>query len=371
MTLSGGLRCQLEVLPAVIRTSSPILAERARSTLTTPEHYGLQTVVLTGCGDSAIAARAASYVWHELTGIPAFALEAIDVAQYYGRAHQPWRPHGQLLLAASWSGATARVIEAAEQFHPAANTLVCAVSGDGSSPLVSTADRVLDVSNAHTFEGPGMCSFMLMLLGLLHLAIRNGEVRGRYSATRADELRAALLTTGDVVEETLAALAPHVKELAQRWSEYELVEFLGAGPGRASAAFGAAKILEAVGLSAVEQDVESFMHLQYFERAAPRIPTVVIDSTRVPVRNRIAEVTGYLDRLLRPSVLLTTDTESPGLTHPVVSEIFLPIVQTPILAQLAAELADLHEKSPNRSGAGPWADSLGGAAVRKQRLDDT
>jgi glutamine---fructose-6-phosphate transaminase (isomerizing) len=371
MTNTRGLRRQLEELPAVIRAYSPILAERARCTLTTPEHYGLQTVVLTGCGDSAIAARAAAFAWHELTGIPSFALDATDAAHYYGPAHQPWRPHGQLLLAASWSGATARVVEAAEQFKSAATTLVCAVTADRSSPLASSSGRSLDVSSAHTFEGLGMCSFILMLLGLFHLAIRNGEVRGHYSATRARQLREELTATGDVVEQTLFALGPQLEELAQRWSKYELFEFLGVGPGRTSAAFGAAKVLEAVGLSAVEQDVESFMHLQYFESAATRIPTVLIDSTRSPVSERIAEVRSYLDRLLRPYVLLTTDTRSPGLTHPTVSELFVPIVQTPIVAQFAAELADLHDESPSRSAAGPWADSIDGAAVRKQTFDVT
>jgi glucosamine 6-phosphate synthetase-like amidotransferase/phosphosugar isomerase protein len=216
-----------------------------------------------------------------------------------------------------------------------------------------------------------MCSFILILLGLLHLAIRNGEVRGCYSTARARQLREELTATSDVVEQTLFALAPRLEELAQRWSEYELFEFLGAGPGRASAAFGAAKILEAVGLSAVEQDVESFMHLQYFESAATRIPTVLVDSTRSRVRERIAEVKGYLDRLLRPYVLLTTDTRSQGWTHPAVSELFVPIVQTPILAQFAAELADLHPELPSRSADSPWADSIDGSAVRKQRFDVT
>jgi glucosamine--fructose-6-phosphate aminotransferase (isomerizing) len=371
MTNSPGLRRQLEELPAVIRTYSPILAERARTILTTPEHHGLQTIVLTGCGDSAIAARAAAFAWHGLTGIPAYALEATDAAHFYGRAHQPWRPHGQLLLAASWSGGTARAIEAAEQFESAQTTLVCAVTSDRSSPLAGSADRSLDVSSGHTFDGPGMCSFILTLLGMFHLAIRNGEVRGRYSAARAGQLRDELTASGDVVDQGLLALTPQVQELARRWSAYELFEFLGVGPGRASAAFGAAKMLEAVGLSAVEQDIESFMHLQYFESATTRIPTVLIDSTRSPVRERIAEVKGYLGRLLRPSVLLTTDTRSEGLIHPAVSELFVPIIQTPILAQLAAELADLHDESPSRRRTGPWADSIDGAAVRKQRIDGT
>src|SRR5207245_5437135 len=77
-----GLRDQLARLPELIRTSSPRLEEDARSLLSTAEHLGLQFVVLTGCGDSAIAARAASYAWHQLAGTPAFPLEAMDVARY-------------------------------------------------------------------------------------------------------------------------------------------------------------------------------------------------------------------------------------------------------------------------------------------------
>jgi glutamine---fructose-6-phosphate transaminase (isomerizing) len=367
----AGLRDQLERLPELIRNSSQRLEDDARSLLSTAEHLGLQFVVLTGCGDSAIAARAASYAWHQLAGAPAFPLEAMDVARYYGRQHQSWRPRGQLLLAISSSGQVARVVEAAQRLEAVPATLVCAVTADRSSPLAEAADRVLDTSTPMSFAGPGLCSYVLALLALLHLAIRSGEVRGRYTMDEAARLRAALAGTAEAVAESLAGAQRPVSELGRSWARYESMELLGSGPTRASAAFGAAKMLDAVGLSAIDQDVESFMHLQYFERRAEEIPTVLISSPEFAAESRARDVQRYLETLRRPYVLLTSErrTDARSITHAETTELLAPIVHAAVLALLAAELADLHGEEPGRGATGQWSDSKDEATVRHHEAD--
>jgi glutamine---fructose-6-phosphate transaminase (isomerizing) len=350
----------------LIAEASPVLEDRARLLLTTPEQVGLQIVILTGCGDSASAAQAAAFAWHRLARIPAFPLNAMDVAAFYARAKQPWRPHGQLLLACSSSGEVARTVEAAASLRDDAGTLVCAVTSQETSPLATAADRVLSTDIGASFEGPALCSYVIALLALFHLAISAAEVTGRNTADEASRLRAALAATAEATGETLAQKDRAVAELAQTWSGYPAVEFLGSGPARASAAFGAAKILEAVGLRAGDQDVESFMHLQYFERAATTTPTVVIDLPGSPAAARTAEVVRYLSRLGRPHVMLTSSRTDAATTieHAEVEETFTPIVHAAVLAQLAVELAELHDELPGRGGVGPWSDSANGAAVR-------
>jgi len=369
----NGLRRQLEQLPAVITEASPVLEERARLLLTTPEQLGLRIVTHTGCGDSAFAGRAASFAWHALAGIPAFQLEAMDVAAFYGRGTRPSRPPGQLLLACSSSGAVERTVEAAAIFRDDPATLVCAITSSPTSPLASAADRVLLTDAAPSFDGPALCTYVIALLALFHLAIRAGEVRGHYHADEASRLRTALAATANATSETLERTAPRVAKHAGSWQTYQVIEFLGSGPARASAGFGAAKILEAVGLTAGDQDIESFMHLQYFERAAAATPTVVIDLPASSAAPRTAEVIRYLERLGRPHIVLTSSSKDRGtaIVHAEVEELFAPIVHASVLALLAAELAELHGELPGRGGVGPWRDGANGAAVRLRSANVT
>jgi glucosamine 6-phosphate synthetase-like amidotransferase/phosphosugar isomerase protein len=361
------VRNQLDVLPDVIRTASQRLEEDTRSTLSTPEHLGLQFVVLTGCGDSGIAARAASFAWHEFAGVPAMHLDAMTAARFYARQHQPWRPGGQLVLAVSSSGEVARTVDAAQQLSAATGTIMCAATANQASPLAAEAARTIDTSVGVRVAGPGLASYVVSLLGLVHLAIRCGEVRGRYTMDHARRLRDELRNTADAVATTIESGADEVGELAGAWQDFDVIEFLGSGPARASAAFGAAKVLEAVGLRSVDQDVEEFMHLQYFERHAERTPTVLISPTDSPARSRARDIAGYLDRLRRPSVVLTDDSSCPkALTYAPTRELFAPIVHAAVLALLATELAGRHGELPGRGATGQWADSKHGATVNER-----
>jgi glutamine---fructose-6-phosphate transaminase (isomerizing) len=361
------VRDQLQHLPEVIRTASLRLEEDTRGTLSTPEHLGLQLVVLTGCGDSGIAARAASFAWHELAGIPAMHLDAMTAARFYACHHQPWRPGGQLVLAVSASGEVARTVEAAQQLSAGPGTIVCAATANPASALAAAAARTIDTSAGVPLAGPGLASFVVSLLGLVQLAIRCGEVRGRYTMDQARRLRDELRDTADAVATTIESAAVHVADLSSEWRDYDAIEFLGSGPARGSAAFGAAKVLEEVGLRSVDQDVEEFMHLQYFERQAERTPTVLICSSDSSAWGRARDVAGYLDTLQRPSALLTDDPSCPNaLTHAPTRELFAPIVHAAVLALLATELAERHDELPGRGGTGQWADSMHGATVKER-----
>jgi glucosamine--fructose-6-phosphate aminotransferase (isomerizing) len=361
----------VESLPEIIRNACDKFRDESREVFSTPEQFGLQLVLLTGCGDSASVARAAAFAWHELAGVPAFYVDAMTVARYYGRQTQRGRPAGQLLLAVSASGRVARVVEAARQLRGTSRTLVCAATADTSSPLAEAADRILDTSSGAPFASPGLASYVVNLLGILHLAIRSGEVRGRYTMDEADRLRQVLATTSETVAHTIASGWSAVRAVAESWAGFDCVELLGSGPARASAAFGAAKILEAVGLWAIDQDLEEFMHLQYFERRPEQTATLVINPSDSAAASRAAEVQRSLATLRRPHVLLSDAslTGSDSITYPSTPELFAPVVHAAVLGMLAADLADLRNERPGRGAIGQWADSRDGAAVTDSTIE--
>ncbi|HEY3958554.1 MAG TPA: hypothetical protein VGM53_34765, partial [Streptosporangiaceae bacterium] len=64
------LRDQVFSLPQLIRDTTWQVEERARTALSTPDILNLRLVLITGSGDSNIAARAAQFAWQHLGGVP-------------------------------------------------------------------------------------------------------------------------------------------------------------------------------------------------------------------------------------------------------------------------------------------------------------
>jgi hypothetical protein len=123
----------------------------------------------------------------------------------------------------------------------------------------------------------------------------------------------------------------------------------------------------------MDQDLEEFMHLQYFERRAEQTATLVISPSKSAAASRAAEVQRSLATLRRPYMLLTDHAlaGSHSITYPNTRELFAPVVHAAVLGMLAADLADLRHERPGRGATGQWADSLDGAAVTNSKIELT
>jgi glucosamine--fructose-6-phosphate aminotransferase (isomerizing) len=362
------LRQQVLSLPQLIRDTTWEVENEARHALGTPDLLNLRLAVLTGSGDSYLAARAAQFAWQALGGVPTFADDAMTASRY--RVYpitggQRLRP---LVVAVSNSGEVARVVEAARGARDA-GAAVLAVSAGAGNRLAHAADAVLPVPAPAFPPAPGVRSYVMSLLGLFHLAIRLGEVRGRYTMDEAGDLRRQLEATADKIESTLDHAAQAASRIAQDWAAHGIVEFLGSGPGRASAGYGAAKVLEAAGVRGYDQDVEEFVHLQYFA-ADTTVPAVLVAPTNSAAQSRVIEVAALLRTLGRPAATLS---DEPLLGHylphaPGVAEIWQPLLHVAPLALFADELMRMHGEEPGRGGRDRWADSVNGSTTRDSAI---
>ena len=367
-TTDDALRQQVLSLPQLIRDTTWEIENEARHALGTPDLLNLRLAVLTGSGDSYLAARAAQFAWQALGGVPTFADDAMTASRY--RVHpitggQRLRP---LVVAVSNSGEVARVVEAARGARDA-GAAVLAVSAGAGNRLANAADAVLPVPAPTFAPAPGVRSYVMSLLGLFHLAIRLGEVRARYTMDEAGDLRRQLEATADAIESTLDHAAQAASRIAQDWAAHGILEFLGSGPGRASAGYGAAKVLEAAGVRGYDQDVEEFVHLQYFA-ADISVPAVLVAPTNSAARSRVIEVAALLRRLGRPAATLS---DEPLLGHylphaPGVAEIWQPLLHVAPLALLAGELMRVRGEEPGRGGRDGWADSVNGSTTRDSAI---
>jgi glucosamine--fructose-6-phosphate aminotransferase (isomerizing) len=143
------------------------------------------------------------------------------------------------------------------------------------------------------------------------------------------------------------------------------MDLLGSGPGRASADYGAAKLLEASGVRGYGQDIEEFVHLHYFA-ADTTTPVVLVASGNSAARSRAAEVAKLLETLRRPVATLSDEPLiGAHLPHAAaVPEIFQPLLHIAPLALLADEIMRRRGEEPGRGGRGGWIDSVDGATTR-------
>lgn len=370
---SNPMRDQIYSLPQLLHQQLWTLEERTRKILATPEVFGTRHIVLTGCGDSHISTMAAEMAFVELAGIHTQALNAMHASRY-SAGRSTWHyPRNPLVLAVSNSGEVARVVEAVKHYS-AHGALTVGVTSDPQSRLAVQADRTIEVAIPPFISAPGVRSYFCSLLTLYLLAIRFGEVRGNYTADDAMALRQELAAIADAIEAVLESLDEPLRILADEWSAFENFELLGSGPERGTAAYGAAKLLEAVGIHALHQDVEEWVHLQYFVADAEKTGTLVLCPSQSAAVSRIIEIETFLQNLKRPYLVITDKSGSRHFRRTLtldfnIRPVFAPLLYSVPLALFAAYLSQRTNATYGRGATGQWADCKDGRTTRTSAID--
>ena len=372
------MRAQVFSLPELLREQFDALEARSRALLPTPTIFAIREVILTGCGDSQIVGDLLCAEWQRLTGIPTRALNAMEAARYETALPRQQHPQDPLVLAISISGEVARTLEATEQWRARGASTV-ALTANPTSSLARAAAHCFEVTLPHKkgASGPGVRSFFLAAQALYLLAVRLGEVRGRYTQEAAAALRAEWLDSATALEGTLPALDAALAGLAEEWQELPRYELLGSGSARAAAAFGAAKILEASGHPAIHQDIEEWVHLHYFAHDPVNCGTLLLCPTNDAAYSRARELEPFLQRLGRPYRALTdargakdfaAGEASPAIALPTPpAAAFTPLYHCAALALFAAHLSEICGAEYGRGGRGPWQDCADGGTTRRSR----
>ena len=367
------MRAQVFSLPELLATQHDALEAATRALLRTPTIFAVREVILTGCGDSHVAGELLAEPWVRLTGIPCRPLPAMQAARYETQLPRRSLPHDPLVVAVSSSGTVARTLEAVEQWRRR-GALTVAVTADPQSRLARAAEHCLPLTLPPFAAAPGVRSFFLSAQALYLLAIRIGEVRGRLTQQEAERLRTQLSATADALGRMLPALDEELAALAREWRGHGRYELLASGPARAAAAYGRAKVLEAAGVPAVDQDVEEWVHLDYFARDPDTCATWVLCPESARDQSRVREIEPFLQRLGRPYRILTDAPRpaEPGRTIALPAPpdpLFAPLVYAAALALFAARLSAELGAEYGRGARGRWQDCRDGATTRNsQRL---
>jgi glucosamine--fructose-6-phosphate aminotransferase (isomerizing) len=245
-----------------------------RAVLTPLECLSVRRVVLTGDGDSFHAAHAAELAFEQIAGV---ACEPLSAQRFldYGVDWLPVpAPHSSLVVGISASGRTQRVVQCLERARQR-GAFTVAVTGTPGSPVTAAAERHLALALPDLGRSPGLRTYIANLLGLLLLAIRIGEIQGRYHQEAANDMRRELAGLAPTVAATIEAADGPARAAADAFSDAPVMAFVGSGPSYGTALFSAAKVVEAAGVLAVGQDLEEWSHVERF--AYPRdMPMFVV-----------------------------------------------------------------------------------------------
>ena len=367
---------QIVATPAALRDAYPGMESTARSILSTPEIFGVRRIVLCGSGDSFFAARAVEWPTARLTGIDVASLPSMEASRYRSRLGREQDLRTTLVVAISNSGEAARTIEAARRFRQR-GALVLAMTAQPESQLVDVASRVFKLPVPALPSAPGYGPYLFAMVALQLLAFRLAEVRGVMTMDDAQSWRRELQLRLDELPRVHAAVDALCARLAGRYRDLRLFEFLGSGPAAAVAHYGMAKLLEAVGIPALAQDIEEWVHLHFFSGSPREIATVLLCPLGCAAESRAKELLTYLERLQRPTIVVADETVAERATQagfdviPLttrIGETLCPVHFSAPMAFLASHLADLTGAEYGRGCRGPWEPAAAGGAVRNSKI---
>ncbi len=362
-------------LPDLIEEQYEILEPRVRKVLSFQEIFNIQRIILTGCGDSFAAGMATKHAYEMLTGIPTEVVSAIELGRLYCEKHMGIDCRNPLVIAVSNSGNVARISEAVQRSGKY-GCYVLGITGNMSSALAENSDKVLKLDIPESESTPGTRSYMVSIMALLLLAIRFGEVRGRYTMDLAMDYRYDMKSQGALLGKLLPKMENICGKVAEEWKDYPCYDFIGAGFDYATAWFGQAKMLEAVGKFAMHIHSEEWFHLNFFARDAEHMGTVVVANTTNPCMSRNRELIRYANALHRPLVVITDGGKEdfngeeavyikvPSPRYP----INMPLTQFAPICLIAGYIAVLSGEKYGRGCEGNWSFCKDGFCVQNSEI---
>ena len=258
----------------------------------------LPEVILSGCGDPYFAGMAARLAMERDGGVRCQSIEALELTRYAIR-YVPVLPQPPLLVAVSHSGSVGRTIEAAAT-AAAFGWHTVALTGRADGRLAQIARPVVMDVPTLGFS-PGTSTYVAMVVALLTLAGELARAGGR--ADGAARIASGLEAAPDLARETIRASAEPAERAAVLLAASPSTTFLGSGPSRASAEFGAAKLFEGPQRYGVAQQLEEWAHEQYFI-SGPTTPVVVVAPAGAS-RDRAGELIDEMAFIGAPSILVS------------------------------------------------------------------
>ena len=345
----NAMRRQVYSIPELITQQYDLMEPRIREALSFQEIFSLQHIIITGCGDSMAAAMAVKQAFEQLTKMPIEVLPAIDVARFYPAKRCGGAPNDPLVITVSNSGKT--------------------------TPLGEVCQKVIDSSIPKFESAPGVRGFLASFEALLLLAIRIGEVKGRYTMDQAKAYRMDVKHSAEKLATALPAIDEKVYSIAEQWKDFPGFDFVGAGTDYASAWYSHAKMIEAAGRYSMHVNTEEWLHLNFFVANSEHTGTVAFIDDANASMGRMKEALHYMQVMERPLMVVS---DADDLDVPEASLVKIPKteyeVTSPIMsfipgALLAGYVSSMSGEPYSRGFRTHWQFAEDASAIHKSNIE--
>lgn len=300
----NAMRRQAFSIPELITQQYDLMEPRIREALSFEDIFSLQHIIITGCGDSMAAAMAVKQAFEQLTKMPIEVCTAIEVARFYPAKRCGGAPNDPLVITVSNSGKVSRVKEAIMRMNEL-GALTLGITSGNTTPLGQVCQKVIDSSVPKFESAPGVRGYLASYEALLLLAIRIGEVKGRYTMDQANDYRHDLKNSAAKLAEALPAIDEKVFTIAEKWRDCTGFDFVGAGTDYAAAWYSHAKMIEAAGKYSMHINTEEWLHLNFFLAQCETTGTVCFIDDANASLGRMKEVLHYMQIMERPLMVVS------------------------------------------------------------------
>lgn len=366
----NSLRRQSFNLPVLLMEQTDDLIRQVGQLFGGHEIEKIKRIILTGCGDSYAAGLAARYPLERLSGIPVQLISAIDFSAEYAKERLDKHT---LVVAVSVSGNGTRIKEAVQK-AVRCKAITLGITRDQDSDVGKAANRVLQLNISPFERGPGNRNYFVSLLALLYLGLELGYRREMYSRSRLSFYHQEIAYQGQQLEHLLPEIDKHVWAISEEWQSFINFDFIGSGMDYASAWFGSAKIIEALGAFTTHNNSEDWFHMNNFFKDVGHCGTVFLASTKNRAISRTAEGVRYAKRIGRPLFVISDGKKDDwgadvACIQVPASESYFPemLTQYVPMCLLAGYMGAIHGERNCRGCLGSWEFAAGGAFIKNSQ----
>jgi glucosamine 6-phosphate synthetase-like amidotransferase/phosphosugar isomerase protein len=331
----------------VVSSEAPRIQDQIDEIIAGYGRRGIERIYLIGCGDSLYAAMAARFAVEEWSGISAELVESLEFRYLAGGLTD-----ASLVVGISVSGQVQRTLDGLEMARER-GAFTVGITGTPNSTIHACADGVIDIGVRGREPGPvpGTASYVANLTTLYWLSLALGVDAEHISSDEADGHRQSILAALGQIRAVAERNESSVRRYVNDHRAPQPLVLIGGGPNWATAHFGIAKLLEAALVLGVVQELEEWMHEQYF-LTGPDLHTILIGADGV-IADRLSATANAAATLGAPLALVLPEGIDLGVEAAAVwrypsgiPELLSPIVASIPLELLAYSLAVDLERHP-------------------------
>lgn len=264
--------------------------------------------ILTGCGDSLMAANIALSSFRQYAhkfGHTFETMRCIDFARYF-TPHSMSDMSSTMLIAISASGSPARVKEAILHARKLGVASML-VTNTPESPAALVADYVLNV-NTPSFpsQGPGLRNYYASLTGLFLFSAYFAEVKQTAEPGTMKRLGEQIISYTRQAMQNFASYDDQAYDLMRSWSTFEAFDCVGDDIYYHNASFIRAKFVETAGVLTALTDSENWCHVHYFKGEPEKTPLLLVCAWEDNNHSRILETIHQAKAVGRPIAIIST-----------------------------------------------------------------